>query len=224
MAPNASCTVLITFKPTAAGARTGLLTTSIDDAISGEALVIALSGTGTTPILTIAPANGATTTATVTAGQTATYNLSIAATPGAAGTVTLACSGVPTNATCSISPSSLNLSSGANASFTVTVNTQVVRTASLTSDGVKLASIGFAFLAPVALLFTTRRRVSYRVRACVLLFTCLPAIALIGCGGGGASTPPPSAPQAFTTPPGTYNFTVASNYWRSNRITNRSRL
>ena len=85
MAPNASCTVLITFKPTAAGARTGLLTI-IDDAISGEA-VIALSGTGTTPILTIAPANGATTTATVTAGQAATYNLSIAATPGAAGTV-----------------------------------------------------------------------------------------------------------------------------------------
>jgi ASPM-SPD-2-Hydin domain-containing protein/beta-propeller repeat-containing protein len=208
VAPNASCTVLIAFKPTAAGARTGLLTI-VDDAISGEA-VIALSGTATTPTLTIAPASGATNTATVTAGQTATYNLSIAATPGAAGTVMLACNGVPTNATCSISPSSLNLSSGANATFTVTVNTQVVRTASLTSDGVKLASIGFAFLAPVALLFTTRRRVSYRVRACVLLFTCLPAIALIGCGGGGASTPPPSAPQAFTTPPGTYNLTVSA--------------
>jgi hypothetical protein len=208
VAPNASCIILIAFKPTAAGARTGLLTI-VDDAISGEA-VIALSGTATTPTLTIAPANGATNTATVTAGQTATYNLSIAATPGAAGTVTLACSGVPTNATCSISPSSLNLSSGANATFTVTVNTQVVRTASITSDGVKLATIGFAFLAPVALLFTTRPRVSYRVRACVLLFTCLPAIALIGCGGGGASTPPPSAPQTFTTPPGTYNLTVSA--------------
>lgn len=204
VAPNASCTVNVTFKPTAAGARPGTLTI-VDDAISGE-VFIALNGTGTTPTLTIAPAGGASTTATVTAGQTATYNLSIGATPGAAGAATLSCTGVPTNATCTISPSSLNLSSNANAAFTVTVNTQVVRTASLTFDGVKLASIGFTFLAPVALLLTKRRRVLYRVRACVLLLAFLSVIALIGCGGGG-STPPPVT-QTFTTPPGTYTLTV----------------
>ena len=202
--PTAFCTIQVTFKPTAAGARSGFLTV-VDDATSGE-VVLALSGTGTTPTLTIAPASGASTTATVAAGQTATYNLSIAATPGAAGTVTLTCNSVPTNATCSISPSSLNLSSGANASFTVTINTQVVRTASLTLEGVKLASIGLTFLAPVALLLTTRRKTSYRVRACVLLLACLPVIALIGCGGGGSSKPPTT--QTFTTPPGTYTLTV----------------
>ena len=49
VAPNASCSVLVTFRPTAAGARTGLLTI-VDDAISGE-VVIALSGTGTAPTL-----------------------------------------------------------------------------------------------------------------------------------------------------------------------------
>jgi hypothetical protein len=204
MAPNASCTVLITFKPTAAGARTGLLTI-VDDAISGE-VVMALSGTGSTPTLTIAPAGGASTTATVTAGQTATYNLSIAATPGAVGTATLSCSGVPTNATCTISPSSLNLSSSTNATFTVTVNTQVVKTASLAFDGVKLASIGLTFLAPVALLLTWRRRVSYYLCASVLLFACMALIALTGCGGGGASSTPP--PQTLTTAPGTYTLTV----------------
>jgi hypothetical protein len=208
VAPNASCTVLVAFNPTAAGARTGLLTI-IDDAISGE-VVIALSGTGTTPTLTIAPANGATTTATVTAGQPATYNLSIAATPGAAGTVTLSCGSVPTNATCTISPSSINLPSGANATFTVTVNTQVVRTASLNFNGIKLASIGLAFLAPVALVLTTRRRAPYRVRACVLLLACLPVFGLTGCGGGANSTPPPATPQTFTTPPGTYTLTVSA--------------
>lgn len=207
IAPNASCSVLITFKPTAAGARTGLLTIS-DDAISGE-VVIALSGTGTTPTLAITPASGGTTTATVTAGQPATYTLSIAATPGARGTATLTCSGVPTNATCAISPSSLNLSSSANATFTVTVNTQVVRTAALAFGGVKLASIGLAFLAPVALLLTKRRRVPYCVRACVLLLACIPIIALTACGGGGA-TPPPPSPQTFTTPPGTYTLTVSA--------------
>ncbi len=207
VAPNASCTVLVTFKPTVAGAGTGLLTI-VDDASSGE-VVIGLSGTGTTPTLTIAPANGATTTATVTAGQTATYNLSITATPGAAGTATLACSGVPANATCSISPSSLNLSSGANAAFTVTVNTQVVRTASLAIDGAKLASIGMMFMTPFALLVISRRRVSYRVGACVLLLAVMPLIALTGCGGGGGSTPPPP-PQTFLTAPGTYTLTVSA--------------
>ena len=211
VAPNGSCAVNVTFNPTAAGARTGLLTI-VDDAISGE-VVIGLSGTGTTPILAITPAGGGATTATVTAGQTATYNLSIAATPGAAGTATLTCSGVPANATCSVSPSSLNLSSSANATFTVTVNTQVVRTASLSFEGVKLASIGFAFLAPVALLLTKRRRVSYCVRACVLGLAFLPVISLIGCGGGG-STPPPVT-QTFTTAPGTYTLTVSATTGRA---------
>jgi hypothetical protein len=204
VAPNASCTVSITFNPTAAGTRTGLLTI-LDDAISGE-VVIALSGTGTTPTLTIAPASGASTTATVTAGQTATYNLSIAASAGAAGPATLSCSGVPTNATCTISPSSLNLSSGANATFTVTVNTQVVKTASLTFDDLKLARIGLALLAPVALLLARRRRISYYVRASVLLFACILFIALTGCGGG--STPPST--QTLTTPAGTYTLTVSA--------------
>jgi len=207
VAPNASCTVVVAFRPTVAGAGTGLLTI-VDDAISGEA-VIALSGTATAPTLTIAPASGATTTATVTAGQPATYSLSIAATPGAAGTATLSCSGVPTNATCTISPSSLNLASGANAAFTVTVNTQVVKTASLAIDGAKLASLGLMFMAPVALVVMSRRRVSYRVSACVLLLVVMPLIAFTGCGGGGASTPPPP-PQTLLTPPGNYTLTVSA--------------
>jgi len=208
VAPNGSCTVLVTFKPTVAGAGTGFLTI-VDDAISGE-VVIGLSGTGTAPTLTIAPASGATTTATVTAGQTATYSLSIAATPGAAGTATLSCSGIPTNATCTISPSSLNLSSGANAAFTVTVNTQVVKTASLAIDRVKLAGIGLIFMVPVALLLASRPRSSYRVRACVLLLAFMPLIALTGCGGGGSTSTPPVPPQTLITPPGNYTLTVSA--------------
>lgn len=84
-----------------------------------------------------------------------------------------------------------------------------MRTASLTFDGVKLAGIGLTFLAPVALLLTTRRRVSYRVRGCALLLACVPLIALTGCGGGGANSTPPTT-QTFTTPPGTYTITVSA--------------
>jgi hypothetical protein len=206
LAPNASCGVQVTFKPTAAGSRTGFLTI-VDNATSGE-VVLALSGTATVPTLTIAPAGGAGATATVTAGQTATYSLSIAASPGAAGTVTLTCGGVPLNATCSISPSSISLASGTNAAFTVTVNTQVVRTASLALEEFKVASIGLAFLAPVALVLTRRRKFPYRARAWAVLLVFLPVITLMGCGGGG-STPPPVT-QTFTTPPGTYTLTVSA--------------
>jgi hypothetical protein len=204
VAPNASCTIQISFKPTAVGARTGILTI-VDDAISGE-VVIGLSGIGTNPSLTIAPAGGGSTTATVTAGQAATYNLSIAASSGASGTAMLSCSGVPTNATCTISPSSLNLHASASATFTVTVNTQVVTTASLTFDRIKLGSIGLTFLGPVALLLMRRRRISRYVRPSVLLFACIPFIALTGCGGG--STPP--ATHTLTIPRGTYTLTVSA--------------
>jgi hypothetical protein len=207
LAPSASCGVLVSFKPTAAGSRTGFLTI-IDNAASGE-VVLALSGTATAPTLTIAPAGGSGATATVTAGQTATYSLSIAASPGAAGTVTLSCGGVPQNATCAISPSSISLASGTNAAFTVTVSTQVTRTASLTFERVKLASIGLAFLAPVALVLATRRKLPYRARACALLLALLPVMGVIGCGGGG-TPPPPPVTQTFTTPPGTYTLTVSA--------------
>lgn len=206
VAPNATCAVPVIFTPVAAVATTAnlALTTNAPFPVSS----LPLSGIGVVPVITISPANGATTTATVTAGQTATYNLSIATMPVAAGTATLSCSGVPTNATCTISPSSFNLSSG-NAAFTVTVNTQVANTTALIFDGVKLASIGLTFLAPVALLLTRRRRVSYYVRASALLFACMALIALTGCGGGGAS-PTPTPPQTLTTPPGTYTLTVSA--------------
>lgn len=203
VAPNATCTVPVTFTPVAAVATTAnlALTTNAPFPVSN----LQLSGIGVIPPISI---SGGQTTATVNAGQAATYNLSIAAGPSTAGTATLSCSGVPMNATCTISPSSLNLAANANASFTVTVNTQAATTSSLKFDGVKLASIGLAFLAPLALLLTRRRRIPYCVRASALLFACLALIALTRCGGGGTSSTP-TPPQSLTTPPGTYTLTVS---------------
>jgi hypothetical protein len=89
------------------------------------------------------------------------------------------------------------------------VSTQVTRTASLTFERVKLASIGLAFLAPVALVLATRRKLPYRARACALLLALLPVMGVIGCGGGG-TPPPPPVTQTFTTPPGTYTLTVSA--------------
>ncbi|HEV2207408.1 MAG TPA: choice-of-anchor D domain-containing protein [Verrucomicrobiae bacterium] len=53
LAPSASCAISVTFTPTATGARTGSLTVT-DDA-SGGSQSVALSGTGTTPGVTLTP-------------------------------------------------------------------------------------------------------------------------------------------------------------------------
>lgn len=207
VAAGTSCNVSITFKPSVAGARTGLLTIT-DDALNGQQ-VVALSGTGTTATISIAPAGGGSTTATVTAGQAATYNLSLAGSPGAAGTATLSCTGAPVNAACTVAPSALALSSGTNAPFSVTVATQVVRTASISTQTVTMAGFGLTclFLLPVLM---TRRSISYRVRGYVLLLACVPLLMLSGCGGGGGSSTAPPTQQFLTTAPGTYTLTITA--------------
>src|SRR5262249_6925816 len=61
-------------------------------------------------------------TATVTAGQTATYNLR-ALTAGVVANVALSCSGAPSMAACNLSQSSANLDGTNPVPFTVTVST-----------------------------------------------------------------------------------------------------
>src|SRR5204862_5185853 len=81
----------------------------------------ALSAAGT--YFSVAAAPGSSITATVTAGQTANFNLSFSGTAGFNGTVALACSGAPANATCLVTPSSLTLSGTTPGNETVSVTT-----------------------------------------------------------------------------------------------------
>jgi FG-GAP-like repeat/FG-GAP repeat len=73
------------------------------------------------PDFSLAPASTA--TATVTAGQTATYMLSLGAAGGFSGNVALTCSGAPTTATCSVSPAMVPVGGATAATATVTVTT-----------------------------------------------------------------------------------------------------
>jgi uncharacterized membrane protein len=59
----------------------------------------------------------------VSAGNKATYNLQVTPMNGFNGAVALSCSGAPSEATCTVSPSSMTLS-GAAGAFTVTVSTR----------------------------------------------------------------------------------------------------
>ena len=71
----------------------------------------------------IDPPNIGAISATVTAGQTATYQLALQSIDGFAGPVTLTCTGAPAGATCTVIPTPVTLAANATAPFQVQVTT-----------------------------------------------------------------------------------------------------
>jgi hypothetical protein len=119
IAPNSACTVSITFTPLAAGLRTTTLALTDDAADSPQS--VALKGNAN-PAFTPSPTQSSSTSATVSAGQTAQYSLQLTPGAGYSGTVSLTCSGAPLGAVCQL-PSSVTMTNGAAAPFMVTVTT-----------------------------------------------------------------------------------------------------
>lgn len=216
VAVGKSCTITVTFAPTAAGSRIGTLT--ITDNSPGSPQTVSLSGTGTD--FTVAAAAGSSTTATVTRGQTATYTLSFAGTAGFAGTLSLGCSGAPSEAACTPSPASLILNGTTPANSTITVTTTAPSLGGPSSNshrGLPNTSTpkGFAGFAWMLLLLTTltalgaarRRPLGLRAGA---PFAAIVLVALLwsacggGGGGGGGGNP--------GTPAGTYLLTVTATF------------
>ena len=208
VAPDGSCTVNITFKPMATGNRTGTLT--ISDNAPGTPHTVALSGTGTD--FSLGAASGGSTSATVNAGQTATYNLQIAPT-GFSGSVALSCTWTgsqPRGTNCTVSPTSVNLDGTNPAPFTATVTTMARSLAGPRPDSWPPARIGHravplvVWLLGLMVLLTLaapRRRRVYASLAVSMLIVLLWA----ACGGGGGAPAPP--PQTGT-PAGTYTLTI----------------
>jgi len=115
---GSQCTINVTFKPAAGGARNGSLT--ITDNASGSPQSVTLSGTGTDFSVSAAP-----TSRTLSgAGASTTFTLTVAPLGGLTGTVSLSCSGTPTHATCAFSPASVTIS-GSSAASTATLRTGV---------------------------------------------------------------------------------------------------
>ena len=109
----------MTFTPTVAGPATGTLT--VTDSASDSPQTVPLTGTGGTPGLGLGVASGGSASATVSAGQTATYSLSIGG-QGVAGSATFTCTGAPTGATCSV-PASATVSATTASKVSVSVTT-----------------------------------------------------------------------------------------------------
>ena len=209
LAINATCQVAVIFTPTATGQRTGTLT--IADNASGSPQTVSLTGNGTEQAA-ISPGSGGSTTATVSSGMAATYDLTLSGGTGLNGTVSLACTGAPQNASCSIAPATLTLPVGGSVNFTVTVSTTATQAAYLPQrSNVMMAGLGLLSLGsvPVLLLFRRQLRISTKTLCTVCAFTMLTVLA--GCGGGGHMGGSQPTNPAATTPPGTYTLTVTAS-------------
>jgi hypothetical protein len=149
---------------------------------------------------------------TVNAGQPAQYVLGVSAT-AAAGTVTFSCSGLPTAASCSFNPPSLNSTSG-NVVMTITTTASSSVVSGPRPDNrnpwLWLGLLALTAIAGLGLKLRTnptrRRRLAPIFGTCALLLAGI----LAGCGGGG---PPPTITTTTTvpgTPSGTFVITFTA--------------
>jgi beta-propeller repeat-containing protein/ASPM-SPD-2-Hydin domain-containing protein len=210
---GANCAINVTFTPTAPGTRTGTVT--ITDLALDSPQMVSLSGTGVAADFSISPASGFSTAATVTAGGTASYKLTIATAAGLTGTVNLACSGAPAESTCTVNPGSATL----NGTNTVGVTVSVATTApSVTAPRVRLIPpsarrhndlllrLALLALATLIVAAAARRRVRWGLGAAALF-----VLLWASCGGGGGGGAGGGVGGGNAgTPAGTYNLDVSA--------------
>jgi Abnormal spindle-like microcephaly-assoc'd, ASPM-SPD-2-Hydin len=204
---NNPCTVNVTYTPIAAGSDTGTLT--ITDSAANSPQTVALMGNGTAPGIGLAVPGGGSVSASVTAGQSAMYTLSIGG-AGASGTATLTCSGAPATANCMV-PATMAFDATTATNFTATIateaRTQGVPFVRNSRPWYPLGVTGMAWLctlALVAILALSRAPMSHGP-AWSLRFVPLLAIIACACGGGASQTPNSKGTQA-----GTYTVTVTA--------------
>jgi FG-GAP-like repeat len=196
------CQVNVSFAPGAAGSRSAVL--SVSDNAGNSPQTVALSGTGANRTIGLS-AGSSPTTATVTAGQTANYTLSIGGT-GLSGTATLTCTGAPTGAVCSV-PSPVAISATTPSTVKISVTTTSTTEASVSFRGfIPLGGVWVGVLFGIVLVPTvwrnrdsTRRYLGALVVSLVLICSC------------GSSTPTGSTTNPNGTPAGNYMLTVTAN-------------
>ncbi len=210
LAVGASCVIQVAFSPTAAGVRNGAIT--VTDNGPGGQNTLALSGTGID--FSIAAAVESSTNVTVTAGKTATYNLSLSPEGGLRGSISLACTGAPSEATCSVAPTSVTLDGSNSANVTVTVTTTAASVLVLRMPGwpvnrmlkmpavVWLLAVVLVWVAAQVTLVSKPK--SNRIFAMATMVVCV--FLLAACGGGGSTVHNPG------TPPGTYSILVTGTF------------
>jgi hypothetical protein len=203
LAAGSSCVVNITFTPTSSGTRNGTLT--VTDNAAGGSQTAGVTGSGTDFSLSGSPSANS-----VALGSKATYSLTISPVGGSfTSAITLGCSGLPAETSCSLSPNSVT--PGAN---TVTSTLSITTTASVATafpfrssrSGILAVWVqlqGFGLLGII--LMARKRRAGKLPSLFMLALLSVALISMTACAGGtGIASPPPQSGTA----PGTYTITV----------------
>lgn len=207
IAGGTNCTILVRFAPFAAGPLTGTLVISTNS--TGSPHTVTLAGTGTDLMV-----NANTTGATVAAGQSASFQITLTGAGGFSGTVTLSCSvtrssGAPeTTMTCAPSPTSVTVSGTTPAQVTVSVGT-MQRSIILWPNRIELPPFGLFLLAfalwSMRAWMAGKRQAHWAPRRLGLTLLVLALLSvLVACGGSGNGT------TQNGTQPGTYVATVTA--------------
>jgi hypothetical protein len=204
--PTTNCVINVTYTPTTAGSSVGALT--LTDNALGSPQVILLTGTGfgqqSDFTFSAAP-----TSASVPAGKSAQFNLTISPIGGFAQPITLSCSGLPKAASCSSTTANPVTPSGTT-NVTVTVNTGL-RTfvPSGRPIGVqpqRVISVGnagwLALLAALLVATTVLFGLRGRQVAAMLVLVVVMIFMSVSCNGGGQAGGPTG------TPAGTYQIGI----------------
>ncbi len=209
LAAGVNCTISVLFDPTSAGTQTGTLT--ITDNAPGSPQTVALSGAGQDFGMSATSSS-----ASVSAGQTANYSISVAPEGGLAQTVSLTCSGAPQLSTCTVTPNSVTLNGSASVPVAVAVSTTAATMAPPLGEHFPPAVPGrwalwsfflLAFVSLAVLSGHRRRRVVFLLGTCLIL-----TIVWASCGGGSATHTP-------GTPAGTYTLKVTGTVTSSGTST-----
>jgi Abnormal spindle-like microcephaly-assoc'd, ASPM-SPD-2-Hydin len=188
---QASCVITVTFTPAAGDSIRGDLLV-VDG--NGNSMDAAMIGGGTDFALS---SSTFATTASVTAGQTATYTVWLGPQAGFVGTVSLSCRGGPKGSTCTTTPASATLNSlGGGYAITVSVKTSAAGTAVVRQFPRMPYGIYFVLRLSICLLLALATLLWWRRRTAENLATPRAAVIalLIGvlflagsCGGGSSA-------------------------------------
>jgi len=217
LSAGATCTLSVTFTPSAAGSRTASLT--ITDNAAGSPQVISLGGNGADFAISVSPPS-----ATVTAGNSVSYTLMATPSFGFNAKVTLSCGGAPPLSTCSVSPASVTPDGTNAATATVTVTTaqrslvppgrgphlNLPRPATRVAPAWLLWLLLLTTLATLA--FLSRRRAWAGLGFALFL-----VLVWSACGAGGSPVGVPSG-----TPAGNYTLTLSGTSGTVNHTTTAS--
>src|SRR5205807_5695312 len=203
VAAGASCTISVTFTPTATGTRNGAII--IADTAPGAPHAIALTGIGTD--FSITPPPGSTNTATISAGQTATFTMTIAPSGGFNDTITTGCSGAPPGGACSVSPSAFTLNTTTKITITVTTTARSNAVPVSGPQGVPphvAPRLDLPWLLWLLAVTSLGSLAMFGRKRASLAFGMTMLLALLCLGrAGGTGAPAPVGPTAGT-PPGNY--------------------